>query len=427
MYNGRKGIGFDNPSYFHKAKDLRPSLCDEKAIGLGYTLMFLTHSDEALEVEKFKRAREHEIKFAYDYGSLNAKMIIINLEDEVVNLLEKEKEHLEIIKSLKSKGFESCESEISESKNQNENECLRDLDTYISVRRPKSRSVIWQKKGSSNAPCVDLSSLCNSNVNKDVKRYSRKDLLLCNNQRHVNTKCAYACNDAMNVSCNSRLHASYDMNVVNVLDDVSISNSRVSKRSFRKKHCDSFQRIHVHYRSNSNNPFPSTSFSGRSSNLYTIDLNEIALNSSVCLLAMASFSQSWLWHQCLSHLNFNTINNLVKNNLVRGLPKMKFKKDHLCSACEQGKIHRKHHKSKTAFASNKPLYLLHMDLYGPMHVESINGNRYVLVVLDDYSRYIWVFFLRSKDEASEVIILFIKKTQVILQLQVQHVRTGNGT
>nr|GEX33493.1 retrovirus-related Pol polyprotein from transposon TNT 1-94 [Tanacetum cinerariifolium] len=116
----------------------------------------------------------------------------------------------------------------------------------------------------------------------------------------------------------------------------------------------------------------------------------------------------------------------MKNNLVQGLPKMKFKKDHLCFACEQGKIHRKHHKSKMAFASNKPLYLLHMDLCGSMSVQSINGKRYVLVVVDDYSRYIWVFFLHSKVEASEVIISFIKKTQVNLQLQVQRVRTDNG-
>nr|GFC64421.1 integrase, catalytic region, zinc finger, CCHC-type, peptidase aspartic, catalytic [Tanacetum cinerariifolium] len=80
---------------------------------------------------------------------------------------------------------------------------------------------------------------------------------------------------------------------------------------------------------------------------------------------------------------------------------MKFEKDHLCSACEQGKIHQKYHKSKMAFASNKPLYLLHMDLRGPMRVHTINGKRYVLVVVDDYSRYTWVFFLHSKDEASE--------------------------
>nr|GEW33476.1 hypothetical protein [Tanacetum cinerariifolium] len=103
-----------------------------------------------------------------------------------------------------------------------------------------------------------------------------------------------------------------------------------------------------------------------SSNLYTIALNEVASNSSTCLLAKASSSQSWLWHQLLSHLNFATINNLVKNNLVQ-------------------------------------------------------------VVVDDDSWYTWVFFLYSKDEASEVIISFIKKTQVNLQLQVQLVRTDNGT
>nr|GEW77057.1 retrovirus-related Pol polyprotein from transposon TNT 1-94 [Tanacetum cinerariifolium] len=67
---------------------------------------------------------------------------------------------------------------------------------------------------------------------------------------------------------------------------------------------------------------------------------------------------------------------------------MKFEKDHLCSACKKGKIHRKHHKSKAAFASNKPMYLLHMDLCGPMRVQSINGKRYVLVVVDDYSCYL---------------------------------------
>nr|GFA85346.1 copia protein [Tanacetum cinerariifolium] len=98
-------------------------------------------------------------------------------------------------------------------------------------------------------------------------------------------------------------------------------------------------------------------------------LNEITSNSSSCLLAKASSSQSWLRHQHLSHLNFTTINNPVKNNLFRGLPKMKFEKDHLCSACKQEKIHRKHHKSKTDFTSNQPLYLLHMDLYGLMRIE----------------------------------------------------------
>nr|GFB69094.1 hypothetical protein [Tanacetum cinerariifolium] len=79
LYNGKKGIGFENLKYFKKAKDLRPSLYDEKVIGLGYTPMFLTHYDEALEIEKFKRARENKIKFAYDYRNLNASYVNENI------------------------------------------------------------------------------------------------------------------------------------------------------------------------------------------------------------------------------------------------------------------------------------------------------------------------------------------------------------
>nr|GFC01831.1 hypothetical protein [Tanacetum cinerariifolium] len=84
LYNGRKGIGFENPRYFEKAKDLRLSLYDKKVIGLGYTPMFHTHSDEALKIEKFKRSRENKIEFAYDYGNLNASYVNekINIEDD---------------------------------------------------------------------------------------------------------------------------------------------------------------------------------------------------------------------------------------------------------------------------------------------------------------------------------------------------------
>nr|GFB78751.1 hypothetical protein [Tanacetum cinerariifolium] len=80
----KEHLGFENPSYFEKAKDLRPSLYDQKVIGLGYTLMFLIHSDEALEIEKFKRARENKIEFAYDYGNLNASYVNekINFSDD---------------------------------------------------------------------------------------------------------------------------------------------------------------------------------------------------------------------------------------------------------------------------------------------------------------------------------------------------------
>ncbi|GJV90340.1 retrovirus-related pol polyprotein from transposon TNT 1-94 [Tanacetum coccineum] len=487
-----------------QAEELRPSLYDEKVPGLRYTLMFLTHSDEALEIEKFKRARENKIEFAYDYGNLNAsyvnekinfsddyiqeiinsdfekigspfqqtsslkpyvptvilEKIIINLEDEVVSLLEKEKENLEIIDSLKSKGFASSENAISELENQSEYDCQMVEKGCDNLENAK---VI--------AP--GMFKINNSNLNKNVKRYSRKDLLSCNNSHHEDTRSAYDCNDAMNVSCNPRLHVSYDVNDLFVFDDIVqiclwildsgfylflgtvcfgnddfaviagygdvVIGSMIIKKVYYVKglghnlfsvgqFCD--KGLEVAFRK-------STCFvrtedgvdlltGDRSLNLYTIALNDIASNSPACLLAKASLSQSWLWHQRLSYLNCAIINNLMKNNLVQGLPKMKFEKDHLCSACEQGKIDWKHHKSKMAFASNKPLYLLHMDLCGPMCIESINGKRYVLVVVDDCSQYTWVFFLRSKDEASEVIISFIIQTHVNLQLQVQRVRTDNG-
>nr|GFB44120.1 hypothetical protein [Tanacetum cinerariifolium] len=127
----------------------------------------------------------------------------------------------------------------------------------------------------------------------------------------------------------------------------------------------------------------------RSSNLYTIALNETTSNSSTCLLEMASSSQSWFWHQRLSHLNFATINNLVKNNLVQGLPKIKFEKDHLCSACEQGKIHQKHPQVQNGFCFKQASLSSSHGFVWPMRVQSINGKRYVLVVVDDYSRYTW--------------------------------------
>nr|GEU71062.1 retrovirus-related Pol polyprotein from transposon TNT 1-94 [Tanacetum cinerariifolium] len=140
----------------------------------------------------------------------------------------------------------------------------------------------------------------------------------------------------------------------------------------------------------------------RSSNLYTIALNAVASNSLACLLAKASSLQSCLWHQHLSHLNFATINNLVKNNLVQGLPKMKFEKDHLCSACEQRKIHRKHHKSKMTFASNKPLYLLHMDLCGLMPLRDADWVSAMQEELDQFAR-LKVWRLVTRPEGKTII------------------------
>nr|GEX91348.1 hypothetical protein [Tanacetum cinerariifolium] len=455
LYNGRKGIGFENPSYFEKAKDLRPTLYDEKVIGIGYTPMFLTHSNEALEIKKFKRSRENKIEFAYDFGNLNAsyvnekinfkedyfqeiinpdfekidssfqqtsslkpyvpnvilEKIIIDLEDEVVNLLEKEKANLDTIESLKSKGFESSETAISESKNQSENDCLvvekendkeenpkviapgmfklnvsqsvlqismsktscdsnnvdiklkrkRYLDTFSSVRRPNHSSLVWKKKGSSNTSNIVQIYLWIIDSGCSKHMTGNRAILMNFVEKSLGTV-RFGNNDfAVTAGYGNVVIVSMSIKKVYYFEGLGLNLFSVGQFcdkglevAFRKSTC--FVR---------NEDGVDLLIGDRSSNLYTIALNEVASNSLTCPLAKASSSQSWLWHQRLSHLKFTTINNLVKNNLVQ-------------------------------------------------------------VVVDDYSRYTWVFFLHSKDKASEVIISFIKKTQVNLQLQVQRVRTDNG-
>ncbi|GJR79361.1 integrase, catalytic region, zinc finger, CCHC-type containing protein [Tanacetum coccineum] len=131
-------------------------------------------------------------------------------------------------------------------------------------------------------------------------------------------------------------------------------------------------------------------------------------SSPICFLSKASKTKSWLWHRRLSHLNFGTLNQLAKQGLAQGLLKLKFEKDHLCLACSLGKSKKSSHKPKAGDTNQEKLYLLHMDLCGPMGMESINGKKYILVIVDDYLRFTWVKFLRSKDEAPKFIIKCLK-------------------
>ncbi|GKA54043.1 retrovirus-related pol polyprotein from transposon TNT 1-94, partial [Tanacetum coccineum] len=165
----------------------------------------------------------------------------------------------------------------------------------------------------------------------------------------------------------------------------------------------------------------------RGNNLYTLSLGDMMASSPICLLSKASKTKSWLWHRRLSHLNFGAINHLARHGLVRGLPKLKFEKDHLCSACAMGKSKKKPHKPKSEDTNQEKLYLLHMDLCGPMRVTSVNGKKYILVIVDDYSLFTWVKCLRSKDKAPDFIIKFLKMIQVRLKVPIQRIRTDNGT
>nr|GEW84303.1 retrovirus-related Pol polyprotein from transposon TNT 1-94 [Tanacetum cinerariifolium] len=115
-----------------------------------------------------------------------------------------------------------------------------------------------------------------------------------------------------------------------------------------------------------------------STNLYIINLHEMASASPICLMVRASSTKSWLWHRRLSHLNFDTINDLARNDLVSGLPKFKYHKEHLSPSCEQGKRKRASYPPKPVPNSRQRLHLLHMDLCGPMRNASINGKRSII-------------------------------------------------
>ncbi|GKD04561.1 retrovirus-related pol polyprotein from transposon TNT 1-94, partial [Tanacetum coccineum] len=166
---------------------------------------------------------------------------------------------------------------------------------------------------------------------------------------------------------------------------------------------------------------------GRDSNLYTISISDMAASSPVCLMSKATSTKSWLWHRRLSHLNFGTINDLTRLDLVDGLPKFKYGKDHLCSAREREKSKKAFHPPKLVPSDHSKLELLHMDLCGLIRVASINGKKYILMIVDDCSRYTWVYFLHSKDETPEIIKKFIAKAQLNYKAKVCKIHTDNGT
>nr|GEW65167.1 ribonuclease H-like domain-containing protein [Tanacetum cinerariifolium] len=137
---------------------------------------------------------------------------------------------------------------------------------------------------------------------------------------------------------------------------------------------------------------------------------------------MKSFIEDIGFSARLGHLNVKTMNKLVRHNLVRGLPTKSFDNDHTCTACLKGKQHKASCKSKLVNSVTKPLHTLHMDLFGPISVRSISHKWYCLVVTDDFSRFTWTFFLRSKDETSDILKKFITEIENLKDYKVKIIR-----
>nr|GEW03611.1 hypothetical protein [Tanacetum cinerariifolium] len=161
----------------------------------------------------------------------------------------------------------------------------------------------------------------------------------------------------------------------------------------------------------------------RQHNMYSIDLNNIVPHKDLtCLVVKASADESMLWHRRLGHLNFKTMNKLVRHNLVKGIPSKCFENDHTCVACLKRKQHKASCKTKLVNFVSKPLYSLHMDLFGPTSISSLNHKWCCLVVTDNFSRFTWTFFLKTKDETSGILRNFITEIENLKELKVKIIR-----
>ncbi|GJW81862.1 retrovirus-related pol polyprotein from transposon TNT 1-94 [Tanacetum coccineum] len=160
----------------------------------------------------------------------------------------------------------------------------------------------------------------------------------------------------------------------------------------------------------------------RKNGLYVMKLGNKS-QDKLCLATVVD--NSTLWHRRLGHVNMRLIQSLSSKELVRNLPKLKYDK-HFCDACKIGKQAHASHKAKNMVSTKRCLELLHMDLFGPSAIKSYGGNLYTLVVVDDYSRYTWTRFLKTKNEAFEKFEILSRKIQNQLGSSIIAIRTDHG-
>jgi transposase InsO family protein len=159
--------------------------------------------------------------------------------------------------------------------------------------------------------------------------------------------------------------------------------------------------------------------------LYLVDFIPEEVELERCLIPKTNMD--WLWHRRVAHIGMRNLHKLQKYDHILGLTNIIFEKDRPCGACQAGKQVGTHHHAKNIMTTTRPLKMLHMDLFGPVAYISIGGNKYGLVIIDDYSGFTWVFFLQDKSETQEVLKKFLRMTQNEFDAKVNKIRSDNGT
>ena len=154
-------------------------------------------------------------------------------------------------------------------------------------------------------------------------------------------------------------------------------------------------------------------------NLYTL----AELSSNQCM--HVNEEQDWLWHKRLGHIGFENLAKLLRKNAVRNLPSIKKSKNHICEACQKEKQTRSRY-SEMEHNTRRPLDILHLDLCGPTRNKGFNGERYFMVMVDDYSRMTWIALLRKKDEAFKHFVAFKEIIENAMSRRIKSIRTDRG-
>jgi transposase InsO family protein len=162
----------------------------------------------------------------------------------------------------------------------------------------------------------------------------------------------------------------------------------------------------------------------RYNNIYLVDFTSEDANLRTCLFTKASLG--WLWYRRLAHVGMNTLKKVLKKDMFRGLKDVVFEKDKPCSACQAGKQVANTHPTKAFMSTSRPLELLHMDLFGPTTYASGGGNLYCLVIVDDFARYTWVFFLHYNSEVASIFKNFAKKAQNEFDYKIKRIRSDTN-
>jgi hypothetical protein len=159
--------------------------------------------------------------------------------------------------------------------------------------------------------------------------------------------------------------------------------------------------------------------------IYLVDFNDKQVKLDTCLIAKTNMG--WLWHRRLAHVGMKNLHKLLNREHILGLTNVYFEKDRICSACQEGKQVGVHHPHKNIMMTDRPLELLHMDLFGPIAYISIGGSKYYLIIVYDYSRFTWVFFLQKKSQTQETLKRFLRWAQNKFGLRIKKIRSDNGT